>query len=139
VAAELQLALAYELTAQNAPRFAADIVSQAGAQGVSLDYSLATVDYLDSVLASLRAAGVTVEQVPEVLFGLGCVLGEILIEATDASWVSADFAVPIGVKASDGHLEDPVGQTFAALLTGTRVASYVASVLEKAAGLATPQ
>ena len=128
MAAELQLALAYELTAQNAPRFAADIVAQASSQGLELDYSRATCEYLDSVIASLRAGGVTVEQVPEVLFGFGCVLGEILIEATGASWVHAEFAVPIGVRLPDARLLDPVGQTFTALLTGSSLATFVSSV-----------
>ena len=66
MAGELQLALAYELAPENAPRFAADIVAQAAAQGITLDYSASTVEYLDSVIASLRSAGVTVEQIPEV-------------------------------------------------------------------------
>lgn len=132
MAAELQLALAYELTAQNAPRFAADIVSQAASQGVVIDYSRGTLEYIDSVIASLRAGGVSVEQVPEVMFGFGCVLGEILIEATGASWVAAEFTVPIGVLTPEGTLLDPVGQTFGALLTGSRLATFVSTVSQAA-------
>lgn len=128
MAAELQLALAYELTAINAPRFAADIVEQAGSQGVTIDYSITSLEYIDSVISSLRAGGVLVEQIPEVLFGFGCVLGEILIEATGASWVAASFAVPIGVRLPNGSVVDPVGQTFAAMLTGESLKNFVSAV-----------
>ena len=118
---ELQLALAYELNAENAPRFAADIVAQAAAQGIALDYSVTTIDYLDSVIASLRAGGVTVEQIPEVLFSFGCVLGECIPGAT---WVAASFAVPIGLRLADGTTVDPVGHAFATLAAGDTFATF---------------
>jgi len=121
VAGELQLALAHELTPDNAPLFAADIVAQAASQGIVLDYSAATIDYLDSVVASLRAGGVLVEQVPEVLFGFGCVLGQCI---TGAKWVAASFAVPIGLRLMDGALADPVGHAFATLAARDTFAAF---------------
>jgi len=124
VAGELQLALAYELTPQNAPRFASDIVAQAASQGIVLDYSATTIDWLDSVVDSLRAGGVIVEQVPEVLFGFGCVLGECIPRST---WVAATFAVPIGLKLADGTTVDPVGHAFSTLAAGERFASFYES------------
>jgi hypothetical protein len=127
VAGELQLALAYELTPENAPRFAADIVAQAASQGIELDYSPATLDYLDSVTASLRAGGVTVEQIPEVLFSFGCVLGECVIMAVGGSWTAARFDVPIGVR-TDATTLDPVGFAFAALASGRTYAGFLAAI-----------
>ena len=124
MAGELQLALAYELNAENAPRFAADILAQAAAQGITLDYSASTIEYLDSVIASLRAGGVTVEQIPEVLFSFGCVLGECIPRAT---WVPASFAVPIGLRLADGTTVDPVGHSFATLAAGDTFASFYAA------------
>lgn len=121
MAHELQLALAHELTPENAPRFAADIVAQAATQGVVLDYSATTIDWLDSVTDSLRAGGVSVEQVPEVLFGFGCVLGQCIPRST---WVAASFAVPIGLKLGDGTTADPVGHAFATLAAGDRFATF---------------
>ena len=126
MAGELQLALAYELTPANAPRFAADIAAQAAAQGVILDFSESTLDWLDSVTASLRSNKVTVEQVPEVLFGFGCVLGECVITATGGSWVTSPFDVPIGVRVG-GTTLDPVGFAFGTLTSGRSYASYLAS------------
>jgi hypothetical protein len=121
MAGELQLALAYELTPENAPRFAADIVAQAAGQGIALDYSVATIDYLDSVIASLRSGGVKVEQIPEVLFSFGCVLGQCIPRST---WVAASFAVPLGLRLADGTTVDPVGHSFATLAAGDTFASF---------------
>jgi len=123
VTGELQLALAHELTPANAPLFAADIVAQAASQGVVLDFSATTIDWLDSVVTSLRAGGVLVTQVPEVLFGFGCVLGQCI---PSARWVDAQFAVPIGLRLMDGALVDPVGHSFATLTSGDTFASFYA-------------
>ena len=123
MAGELQLALAYELTPENAPRFASDIVEQAASQGVVLDYSATTIDWLDSVTESLRAGGVTVEQVPEVLFGFGCLLGECVARNSGGEWVTAAFDVPIGLRV-DGVVTDPVGYAFATLASGRSYAAF---------------
>lgn len=127
MAGELQLALAYELTPENAPRFAADIVAQAAGQGVVLDYSAATLDWLDSVTDSLRAGGVTVEQVPEVLFGFGCLLGECVARGSSGEWVDAAFDVPIGLRVN-GTILDPVGFAFSTLATGRSYAAFARAV-----------
>ena len=121
MAGELQLALAYELTPENAPRFASDIVEQAASQGVVLDYSATTIDWLDSVVDSLRAGGVLVTQVPEVLFGFGCLLGQCIPRT---QWVDASFDVPIGLRLADGTTVDPVGHAFATLTSGDTFASF---------------
>jgi len=123
MAGELQLALAYELTPENAPLFASDIVAQAASQGVALDYSATTLDWLDSVTDSLRAGGVTVEQIPEVLFGFGCLLGECVVRSTHAEWVDAAFDVPIGLRLN-GVTLDPVGYAFSTLASGRTYAAF---------------
>jgi hypothetical protein len=124
MAGELQLALAFELTPENAPRFASDIVEQAASQGVVLDYSATTIDWLDSVVDSLRAGGVLVTQVPEVLFGFGCVLGQCIPRA---QWAAASFDVPIGLRLADGTTVDPVGHAFATLTSNDTFASFYAA------------
>ena len=127
MAGELQLALAYELTPANAPRFAADIVAQAASQGVVLDYAAATLDWLDSVTDSLRAGGVTVEQIPEVLFGFGCLLGECITRGSSGEWVDAAFDVPIGLRVN-GTTLDPVGYAFATLASGRSYAAFALAI-----------
>ena len=121
---ELQLALPYELTPENAPRFAADIVAQSASQGILLDYSADSLGYLDSVVESLRANRVAVEQVGEVLLAFGCYLGETILRATGGRWVGHTGALPIAIRAADGTTSDPVAYAFTTLAGGATFASF---------------
>ena len=125
---ELQLALPYELTPGNAPRFAADIVAQSASQGILLDYSADSLGYLDSVVESLRANRVTVEQVGEVLLAFGCYLGETILRATGGRWVSHTGALPIAIRSTDGTTSDPVAYAFTTLASGASFAAFYAAV-----------
>ena len=116
---EVQLQLPYELIPANASRFAADIAEQAGGQGVQLDFSSDSIAYFDSVIESLRANKVTVPQVAEVLFSLGCFVGEAIVRATGGHWRAAagtslakTAPFPIIVLLPDGRLCDPAAQPF---------------------------
>jgi hypothetical protein len=116
---EVPLQLPYEPTAANAPRFAADIAAQAGGQGVLLDYSADSVAYFDSVIESLRANKVQLEQVAEVLFSLGCFVGEAIVRATGGHWrgsagtsLASTAPFPLVVLFPDGRLCDPAAQPF---------------------------
>ena len=122
---ELQLQLAYPLVAENAPRFAADLVEQATAQGMSLDYSPASVAALDAVIGSLRGEGVPVDRVADVLLSFGCYLGETIVRSTGGRWVSTGAVqlerpalFPIAVALPDGRACDPASQPFIALTDG---------------------
>lgn len=123
--AELRLQLAYPLEPQNAPLFAADFVAEAAGQGMTLDYSAASLAGLDAVIGSLRGTGVPVEQVADVLFGFGTYLGECIVRATGGRWVSpAGVALerpalfPVVVTLPGGAGCDPVSQPFIALADG---------------------
>jgi hypothetical protein len=116
---EVQLQLPYELIPANAPRFAADIAVQAGGKGVRLDFSADSIAYFDSVIESLRANEVTVAQVAEVLFSLGCFVGEAIVRATGGHWrpaagtsLAKTAPFPIVVLLPDGRLCDPAAQPF---------------------------
>jgi hypothetical protein len=122
---EIPLQLLYEPTAANASRFAADIAEQAGGQGIQLDYSAESIAYFDSVIESLRANKVQIEQVAEVLFGLGCFLGEAIVRATGGHWRAASATslettapFPLVVLLPDGRLCDPAAQPFSTLSLG---------------------
>ncbi|MGV8885212.1 MAG: DUF6278 family protein [Microbacteriaceae bacterium] len=121
---ELQLALAYELTPENAPRFAADIVAQSASQGITLDYSADSLGYLDSVMESLRAQRVSVEQVGEVLLAFGCYLGECIVRSTGARWVVHPGSLPIAVRSRDGATLDPVSYAFTTLAGGATFTQF---------------
>jgi hypothetical protein len=116
---EVQLQLPYELIPENAPRFAEDIAAQGGAVGVGLDYSADSIAYFDSVIESLRANNVAIEQVAEVLLGLGCFLGEAIVRATGGHWrspagtsLAKSAPFPIVVLLPDGRLCDPAARPF---------------------------
>jgi hypothetical protein len=122
---EVQLQLPYELTAANASRFAADIAEQAGGQGVQLDFSADSIAYFDSVIESLRANNVQLEQVAEVLFSLGCFVGEAIVRATGGRWrassgtsLAPTAPFPIVVLLPDGRLCDPAAQPFSTFTLG---------------------
>jgi hypothetical protein len=122
---EVPLQLPYEPTAANAPRFAADIAEQAGGQGVQLDFSADSIAYFDSVIESLRASKVELEQVAEVLFSLGCFVGEAIVRAAGGRWrASAGTSLaptapfPFVVLLPDGRLCDPAAQPFSTFALG---------------------
>jgi hypothetical protein len=122
---EVQLQLPYELTAANASRFAADIAEQAGGQGVQPDFSADSIAYFDSVIESLRANNVQLEQVAEVLFSLGCFVGEAIVRATGGHWrassgtsLAPTAPFPIVVLLPDGRLCDPAAQPFSTFTLG---------------------
>ena len=128
---ELQLQLTRPLVAENASLFAADFVEQGRSQGIPFDYSPGSLTVLDQIIGSLRAEGVRAPQVADVLFGFGCYLGETVVRAADARWVSAEgtslatiSVFPIVLRLADGRYSDPVGQPFAALLSGQSLASF---------------
>ena len=125
---ELQLALPYELTPENAPRFAEDIVAQSASQGILLDYSADSLGYLDSVVESLRANRVTVEQVGEVLLAFGCYLGECIVRAKGGRWVVHTGALPIAIRTADGTTSDPVAYAFTTLVGGATFAQFYSTV-----------
>ena len=130
MAAELRLALQYALVPENATLFARDIVAQSAQQGIQLDYSLDSLGFADSVLRSLRANGVTVEQVPEVLLGFGCYLGEVVLRAREGSWrANSATALPISIVLSDGTAFDPLGVAFAALAGASSLVDYATSIV----------
>jgi len=122
---EIPLQLPYEPTAANASRFAADIAEQAGSQGVPLDFSAESIAYCDSVIESLRANSVKLEQVAEVLFSLGCFLGETIVRATGGHWrasaatsLAPTAPFPMVVLLPDGRLCDPAAQPFSTFTLG---------------------
>ena len=122
---ELQLQLAYPLVAENAPRFAADLVEQATAQGMPLDYTPASVAALDAVITSLRGEGVPVDRVADVLLSFGCYLGETIARHAGGRWVSSGAVAldrpalfPIAVALPGGVACDPASQPFVALTDG---------------------
>jgi hypothetical protein len=83
------LKLKYEPTAENAPRFASDIVaSVARITGDVLDYSVESLTVVDRILGDMRGRGVTVDQFAETLFGFGCYVGEVFVRHAAGRWIA---------------------------------------------------
>ncbi|MBL1175492.1 hypothetical protein [Pantanalinema sp. GBBB05] len=86
----MRLQLKYPPTAENAPKFAADMVSPAAEMsGANLDYSVASLQAVDDIIECMRQDGCTPDQVAETLFGFGCYVGEVFVQRAGGRWRNA--------------------------------------------------
>ena len=115
--------------------FAEELVAEAARQGIAIDYSAESLGYWDSVLDSLRASGVQVEQVAEVLFGIGTYLGEVILRTFGGTWVSSagtplakSAPLPIVLSLPEGVFVDAVAQPFLALRDGSSLLDFHQSI-----------
>ncbi|GAA2486166.1 hypothetical protein GCM10010406_22920 [Streptomyces thermolineatus] len=103
-------------TASTAPRWAEDIVDVAreGARS-ELDYSVASLRYVDRVLGEIRDQDPPEGLMDSMLVEFGCYLGEVLVRCAGATWVDLDegqragFGRGLGLRTPDGRLWDPIG------------------------------
>ena len=78
----MKLNLKYEAIAENAARFAEDIVKSTKDITVAhLDYSSASLAIVDQVVGRFARDGCKVDDVKETLFGFGCYVGEVFVRA----------------------------------------------------------
>jgi len=54
--------------------------------GVSLDYSVASLQALDDIIERLRGEGVSAEQIGATLFAFGCYVGEVFVRTVGGNW-----------------------------------------------------
>jgi hypothetical protein len=120
------LKLKHEVLPQNASLFADDIVDVAlKVSGVELDFSEASLDRVDHLLAGFRSQGVTEERFAETLFGFGCYVGEVMVRHAGGSWTTSSgtpleayASFPILVSLPPDNLSNPVGKVFKAFRNG---------------------
>lgn len=115
----VRLALKYPPVAENAPRFAADIVAAVAERSrVHLDYSTSSLRIVDRVIDGLRQEEPSVGPVADMLFGFGAYLGEVLVREAGARWVDFDasqrelFGYAFGITMPDGRAWNPLGKAF---------------------------
>ncbi|MPY46255.1 hypothetical protein FNH04_42040 [Streptomyces phyllanthi] len=122
-------------------RYAVGFVARVTARNrLPLDYSVASLRVVDSVVEGLRKGDTDRERVAGTLFGLGAYVGEVLVRHAGAVWVDLDagqreyFGQSVGVRMPDGRVWNPLGkvvnrfeagreeslQTFYLLLHGRR-------------------
>jgi|SRR6478609_4706842 len=122
----MQLRLKYSPTAENAPKFAADIIrSEAEISGVDLDYSVASLKLVDAIIEGLRQDGCTSEQISATLFAFGCYVGEVFVRHADAQWRNAAetpmaelSGFPLVIELGEKSLCNPIGKVFKRLENG---------------------
>lgn len=73
---------------------------------VRLDYSAQSLWRVDRVIEEIRREGAPYEAVREMLGGLGCYAGEVIVRHTGAEWWSSGG--DHWVRTPDGRLWDPV-------------------------------
>ncbi|WP_432134862.1 MULTISPECIES: hypothetical protein [unclassified Streptomyces] len=96
---------------------AAGFVARVGARRrLPLDYSVASLRVVDSLVDGLRKGGGSRELVHDTLVSLGAYVGEVLVRRAGAVWVDFDteqrayFGQPVGVRMPDGRIWNPLGK-----------------------------
>jgi hypothetical protein len=119
----LTLRLPLSTTPENAPELAQKLVETVlKLDGITLDFSVESLEALDSRILAYRDQGVTSAQMPEILFMFGCYFGEVLNRHLGGKWFApnqdvAGFAV-LAIKLDFGLHANPIGKVFKLLENG---------------------
>jgi hypothetical protein len=83
------LNLKREVTPENAPAFAQDVVASAARiTGDELDYSVASLEAVDRIIERIRAKGGTIDNYAETMFCFGCYVGEVFVRHAGGRWIA---------------------------------------------------
>ncbi len=122
----MQLRLKYPPTPEAAPKHAALCVCAALLlHDLELDYSVESLLPLDALLGRLRHEGVPAEQVAEVLFAIGCYVGEVFVRHAGAGWCRTEgtsmegvTGFPLLIRLGPERYCNPVGKVFKRIVEG---------------------
>jgi len=122
----MRLELRYPATPENAPDHAQLAVEAVWEESeVTLDYTPESLDSVDSHIEGFREEGLTGEDAAEVLFVLGCYLGQVMVRALSGKWVPTARSPlagispwPMVVRLPGGSAWDPIGKAFKRLELG---------------------
>ncbi len=115
---------------------------------VDLDYSVRSLDAVDSQIESFREEGMTGEDVAEALFVLGCYLGQVMCRHLGGRWVAtarsplADVSPwPMVVQLGNGSAWDAIGKAYRRLELGDSeyIPAYFDLALASLASGGTPE
>jgi hypothetical protein len=116
----VKLQLRFPASAANAAAHA-DLAVQAIREefDAELDYSPASLEQLDGHIETLREEGWSAEDAAELLFVLGCYVGEVFVRALRGGWaqtaqspLSGISPWPMVVLLADGSAWDTIGKTY---------------------------
>jgi hypothetical protein len=122
----VKLALRYPATAENAvehARLATKLMAER--HDVALDFGESSLEDVDAEIESLREEGFSGEDVAEVLFVLGCYVGEVLVRQLGGQWIPSNRSPlrglcpwPMVVVLPGGSAWDAIGKAYARLELG---------------------
>jgi hypothetical protein len=139
----MKLELRYPATPENALDHAQLAVEAAFEDSeVLLDYSPGSLEDVDAQIESLREEGLTSEDVPEVLFVMGCYVGEVIRRSCGGRWVATARSPlqgvspwPMVVVLPGGSSWDAIGKAYKRLELGD--SEYIPAFFAAAAASAT--
>ena len=116
----MKLKLHFPASAANAAAHAAVAVHAMREEFDSeLDYSPGSIETLDGHIETLREEGWSAEDAAELLFVLGCYVGEVFVQSLAATWVQTTRSPlagvspwPMVVMLRDGSAWDTIGKTY---------------------------
>ena len=88
--------------------------------GVDLDYSVASLEWVDGFLQQHHDEGLTIANIAETVFVAGCYVGEVMCRQAGGRWVDRDadphgaglLGMPILVALPHDSTANPVGKAF---------------------------
>lgn len=118
--------LKYDIVPENAPLFAADIVAIAkSVDGVTLDYSVKSLETVDRIIGGFHEEEKTVEEIAATVFGFGCYVGEVFVKNVGATWRAASqeeienvYGVPLILQLKNQVTANPIGKVIKRLEYG---------------------
>jgi hypothetical protein len=115
--------------------------------GVTLDYGVASLRQLDTIVDDLRRDQ-RFEALQPLLFSLGCYVGEVLVRHAGARWRSTDgpgaprlASSPIAIEMADGRACNPVARVYGRFQRGRAdgLAAFYAALTRGGGGAPAPR
>ncbi len=118
--------LKYDITPENAPLFAADIVDiTKEVKDVTLDYSVPSLQAVDQIIGEFHEDGVTIDDIAATVFGFGCYVGEVFVKNAQATWrvatqeeIETIYGVPLILETGESDTVNPIGKVIKRLEEG---------------------
>lgn len=117
------LNLQYEIYAVNAYRFAEQFKEAVKKiENLELDYSVKSIELVDSFLEKFKKEGLKVNDFAETIFLAGCYVGEVFVKNEKGTWIDArDFVqhfppgfspTSILLKVGESKFADPIVKAY---------------------------
>jgi hypothetical protein len=136
----MRIRLRYPASPENAgdhARIAAELAREE--YDAELDFSPGSLEAADALVESLREEGLDGEAAAEILFVLGCYVGEVMVRGLGGAWVPTSRSPlrgvcpwPMVVALGDGSAWDAIGKAYKRLELGD--SEYLPAFFASAAG-----